>query len=103
MCLTSSNISKVAMNLAVTIVYRLLQQTSLEEIEDTLDSVLKESLKKAILALAAIKEQWDTGDAGNVFIRMMEQSYKSLPNTLALTSYPRTHRPYSQDNRLSLC
>lgn len=67
MYLTSSNISKVAMNLAVTIVYRLLQQTSLEEIEDTLDSVLKESLKKAMLALVAIKEQWDTGDAGNVF------------------------------------
>jgi hypothetical protein len=29
-----------------------------------LDSVLKETLKKAMSALKAIKEQWDSGDAG---------------------------------------
>ncbi|GAB5593476.1 hypothetical protein Unana1_08376 [Umbelopsis nana] len=55
--------SKVAINLAVTIVYRLFQQTSQEVIEDTLDSVLKESLKKSMVALASIKDQWDAGDA----------------------------------------
>ncbi|CAO3691124.1 unnamed protein product [Umbelopsis ramanniana] len=56
--------SKLTLNLSVTIVYQLFQQTPIQNIQENLDSVLKETLKKSMSALKAIKEQWDSGDAG---------------------------------------
>jgi hypothetical protein len=55
---------KLTINLSVTIVYQLFQQTPLHVIHENLDSVLKETLKKSMSALKDIREQWDTGDAG---------------------------------------
>ncbi|KAI8582606.1 hypothetical protein K450DRAFT_226075 [Umbelopsis ramanniana AG] len=55
--------SKLTLNLSVTIVYQLFQQTPVQTIHENLDSVLKETLKKSMSGLKAIKDQWDSGDA----------------------------------------
>ncbi|KAI9290375.1 hypothetical protein BC943DRAFT_12777 [Umbelopsis sp. AD052] len=55
--------SKLTLNLSVTVVHQLFQQTPIQIIHENLDSVLKETLKKSMSALKAIKEQWDSGDA----------------------------------------
>lgn len=83
--------SKLTLNLSVNIVYQLFQHTSIQNVQENLDSVLKETLKKSMSALKAIKEQWDSGDAGKSTSFSYSSHHLSLP-THTSTSFHRADR-----------